>query len=330
MLRSKSWVRVMLIGPGARRHLWPWIFGSVEWMNFWGPEKTHILRVLKISCSLEDAGFLVHFLSNHFIFCQHLFWLGKVSWSFYFFFVFWLWGWGCVQPPENWNLPLLNVAPPFSPRFFPEDSLVIFPMKKSRGIFGRSAPGDSMWPFHPLVGGHLTIWKGHLTIPKRSPWITWQVTFGLNLEDLRSSDRSAWNEGTFEVPKGLGPSSVPHPVGNRLPIEEHKEFGTCDLGGSNSKIFYFHPGFLGKMIQFDEHIFEMGWFNHQPVLHWSWQLFFVFNNTDRMDGKCKLKTTCQMVMSIKTKGFLWGSDLDCLERQKEKFNMCLLAMVFLW
>ena len=34
-------------------------------------------------------------------------------------------------------------------------------------------PGDSMWPFHPLVGGHLTIWKGHLTIPKRSLWITW-------------------------------------------------------------------------------------------------------------------------------------------------------------
>ena len=26
-------------------------------------------------------------------------------------------------------------------------------------------PGDSMWPFHPLVGGHLTI-------PKRSLWIT--------------------------------------------------------------------------------------------------------------------------------------------------------------
>ena len=31
-----------------------------------------------------------------------------------------------------------------------------------------SSPGDSMWPFHPLVGGHLTIWKGYLTIPKRS------------------------------------------------------------------------------------------------------------------------------------------------------------------
>ena len=29
-------------------------------------------------------------------------------------------------------------------------------------------PGDSKWPFHPLVGGHLTIEKGHLTIPKRA------------------------------------------------------------------------------------------------------------------------------------------------------------------
>ena len=29
-------------------------------------------------------------------------------------------------------------------------------------------PGDSKCPFHPLVGGHLTPWKGHLTIPKRS------------------------------------------------------------------------------------------------------------------------------------------------------------------
>ena len=29
-------------------------------------------------------------------------------------------------------------------------------------------PGDSMWPFHPLVGGHLTIWKGDIIIPKRA------------------------------------------------------------------------------------------------------------------------------------------------------------------
>ena len=41
-----------------------------------------------------------------------------------------------------------------------------------------------------------------------------------------------------------------------------------------SRIFYFHP-YLGKMIQLDEHIFQMGW-NHQLVivqlLSWSLQL----------------------------------------------------------
>ena len=35
-----------------------------------------------------------------------------------------------------------------------------------------------------------------------------------------------------------------------------------------SNIFYFHP-YLGEMIQFDEHIFQMGWFNHQPVDVWN-------------------------------------------------------------
>ena len=34
------------------------------------------------------------------------------------------------------------------------------------------------------------------------------------------------------------------------------------LGGGNSNIFYFNP-IPGEMIQFDEHIFQMGWFNHQ-------------------------------------------------------------------
>ena len=34
------------------------------------------------------------------------------------------------------------------------------------------------------------------------------------------------------------------------------------LGGGNSSIFYFHPEPWGFMIQFDEHIFEMGWNHH--------------------------------------------------------------------
>ena len=38
--------------------------------------------------------------------------------------------------------------------------------------------GDSKWPFPPIVGGHLDIEKGHLTIPKRSQRIASQVVFG--------------------------------------------------------------------------------------------------------------------------------------------------------
>ena len=41
----------------------------------------------------------------------------------------------------------------------------------------RYLPGDSNCPFHPLVGGHLTPWKGHLTISKRSLWITRYLHF---------------------------------------------------------------------------------------------------------------------------------------------------------
>jgi len=31
------------------------------------------------------------------------------------------------------------------------------------------------------------------------------------------------------------------------------------------KDFLFSPRMFGEMIQFDEHIFQMGWFNHQVV-----------------------------------------------------------------
>ena len=35
------------------------------------------------------------------------------------------------------------------------------------------------------------------------------------------------------------------------------------LGGGNSNIFYVHPEPWGRWTHFDEHIFQMGWFNHQ-------------------------------------------------------------------
>ena len=34
----------------------------------------------------------------------------------------------------------------------------------------------------------------------------------------------------------------------------------------SNTVFVFSPWFLGEMIQFDEHIFQQGWFNHQLVL----------------------------------------------------------------
>ena len=37
------------------------------------------------------------------------------------------------------------------------------------------------------------------------------------------------------------------------------------LGGETSKIFGIFTRIPGEMIQFDEHIFQMGWFNHQLI-----------------------------------------------------------------
>ena len=48
-----------------------------------------------------------------------------------------------------------------------------------------------------------------------------------------------------------------------------------DLGGG-FKCVLFSP-LPGEMIQFDEHIFQMGWFNHQPVD------FFYGKYTNTMD-----------------------------------------------
>ena len=38
------------------------------------------------------------------------------------------------------------------------------------------------------------------------------------------------------------------------------------LGGGNPNIFHFHPDPWGNDSQFDEHIFQKGWFNHQLVV----------------------------------------------------------------
>jgi len=39
--------------------------------------------------------------------------------------------------------------------------------------------------------------------------------------------------------------------------------GTYDISGWWFQIFFIFTLIPGEMIQFDEHIFQMGWFNHQ-------------------------------------------------------------------
>ena len=52
-------------------------------------------------------------------------------------------------------------------------------------------PGDSKWPFHPLIGGHLTPWKGSLNHPKKVTLnhqgfeFTWPEIKGENVRDLK-------------------------------------------------------------------------------------------------------------------------------------------------
>ena len=86
-----------------------------------------------------------------------------------------------------------------SPSFFSKDIHIISPLSPSQRPPDSTSkklpkdshpqlltdknqpPNDSKWPFYPLVGGHLTPWKGHLTIPKRSLWITWQMFIFLSI-----------------------------------------------------------------------------------------------------------------------------------------------------
>ena len=64
------------------------------------------------------------------------------------------------------------------------------------------------------------------------------------------------------------PSGFPRGHGQSRPVRDWhqscKSSHKVDLGGG-FKYFLFSSLF-GEMIQFDEHIFQMGWFNHQLVL----------------------------------------------------------------
>ena len=99
----------------------------------------------------------------------------------------------------------------------------------------------------------------------------------------------AWSrQGVFNMPRfGLANSCCHQkmPIFRSRPWYHHASGGVLALGKGGfwkearedlvrlyvmnnwvvvSTIFYFHPDPLGKRIHFDDHIFQRGWFNHQP------------------------------------------------------------------
>ena len=57
-----------------------------------------------------------------------------------------------------------------------------------------------------------------------------------------------------------------------------------------TQIFFIFTPKIGEMIQFDEHIFQMGWFNHQPVVGLILDWFYLPNIApwDSEDVMCHL------------------------------------------
>ena len=69
------------------------------------------------------------------------------------------------------------------------------------------------------------------------------------------------------------------------------------LGGGNSKIFVIFIPKIGELIQFDDHIFQMGWFNHQVArCCWKDVFFYIFNvmvqGSFRCEGKMMKDVFC--------------------------------------
>ena len=67
------------------------------------------------------------------------------------------------------------------------------------------------------------------------------------MSQMKTTGMSSWKKGLWSDPWDFF-TPIYKPLYN--------------LVGGNSNVFYVQP-FLGKMNHFDEHIFQLGWFNHQ-------------------------------------------------------------------
>ena len=85
------------------------------------------------------------------------------------------------------------------------------------------------------------------------------------------------------------------------------------FGGGFSKICWnFHPETWGRWTHFDEHIFQMGWFNHQLAVFFFWgggwfvwspwgrevfSLVLILNFTQKMEGFLKILDSSRFILT---------------------------------
>ena len=146
----------------------------------------------------------------------------------------------------------------------------------------------------PLISGHLRLKN---TIPKRSPAELpgIHVLYPCNMTQVSKHLSARAHQKGFALLLAAG-----KPMQSVTCLKVTKRFGQCagipgkktshkfgvmmaswfpiDLLGGGFKHVLFSP-LLGEDSHFDEHIFQRGWFNHQPV--WFKQAMFCYCNCFR-------------------------------------------------
>ena len=118
------------------------------------------------------------------------------------------------------------------------------PKKKKK----RPKPGDSKWPFHPLVGGHLTFLKGSLNHPKKVS------------QNCQECGVPNFQQTTPpKVSQALG-TYLERPSQTRPPGESARSTFFCPYGCQPKNRGSFPPKMDGENKKLENPIFLNGWF----------------------------------------------------------------------
>ena len=105
---------------------------------------------------------------------------------------------------------------------------------------------------------------------KRNRW-SWKFRFTMIIDVFEDMLKKR-KEKNFQSPDSLGEYVQWRTVRNLGRVKTG--WATAQLVRGNSNIFYVHPDPWGRWTQFDDHIFQRGWFNHQPVIDVFEEMFF--------------------------------------------------------